>query len=591
MTAGLELPRTQKGAGDAVEPQRGTAARLSIALRPGVLALLSYLILATAMLWRSLSSGGTIAAGLHGDPSIFIWSMEWVPFALQHHLDPFVTTYQNFPAGANLLWNTSILLPAFLLAPITALFGPIESYNVLSVLAIALTSWCGYLACHRYTKRALPAWVGGLLLGFSPYMYLQSLGHLHTSIALLPPLLLLLGDELFVRQRRRPLTLGVLIGVLFAAQLLTGEELLAMSAIMGLLAVLIVAALHRNEIRSRLAYVARASGWAAVAFALLAAVPLYVQFFGPQVVHGVLQPHDVYVARLEAFVLPTGNQLIGLPSRTATPDSDAFIGIPLIVLTLIAVAVLRKRRIVLASGILVVIVMVLSLGGHLRTTTGLTRIPLPWLVVNHIPVFDNIIPIRLMLFAYLGIAVILAVFVDTALNSTRARVRIAGCAVTVAALVPLIPTLPFPQSRWDTPAFFTDGSVNRIPEGSSVLMSPLTAPDARVWQANAALHFRTPLSWTFTPRPYGTNFGNLDEPLSAELFRLAELNDPVPVISPSDRTAYVAYLQDHRVQTVVVGPSVGHDHAVAFLTQLLLSPPVRTGGVDVWFMVDPAKLS
>jgi len=75
MTAGLELPRTQKGAGDAVEPQRGTAARLSIALRPGVLALLSYLILATAMLWRSLSSGGTIAAGLHGDPSIFIWSM------------------------------------------------------------------------------------------------------------------------------------------------------------------------------------------------------------------------------------------------------------------------------------------------------------------------------------------------------------------------------------------------------------------------------------------------------------------------------------------------------------------------------------
>jgi hypothetical protein len=72
------------------------------------------------------------------------------------------------------------------------------------------------------------ALLGGPVDGFSPAMIAQSSSHLHLTLgAVLPPLMLLLVDELLVRQRRNPL----LAGALTAAQVLIGEELLAFTGI------------------------------------------------------------------------------------------------------------------------------------------------------------------------------------------------------------------------------------------------------------------------------------------------------------------------------------------------------------------------
>ena len=109
-------------------------------------------------------------SGNTGDPSIFIWSLQWLPFALSHHLNPLLTDYLHYPAGANLMWNTSILFPALVLTPVTNLFGPIVSYNVLAVLGMSISGWCAYLAVRRYSQHWVSAAVGGLIYEFSPFM-------------------------------------------------------------------------------------------------------------------------------------------------------------------------------------------------------------------------------------------------------------------------------------------------------------------------------------------------------------------------------------------------------------------------------------
>jgi hypothetical protein len=50
------------------------------------------------------------------------------------------------------MWDTSIVFPALVLAPVTIAFGPITAYNVLCVTAVASSAWCGYLAARRFTR-------------------------------------------------------------------------------------------------------------------------------------------------------------------------------------------------------------------------------------------------------------------------------------------------------------------------------------------------------------------------------------------------------------------------------------------------------
>jgi hypothetical protein len=69
----------------------------------GALALVLFLALAVAALWPGLFTGHDTIVGNTGDPSIFIWSLQWLPFALSHHLNPLLTDYLHYPTGANLM--------------------------------------------------------------------------------------------------------------------------------------------------------------------------------------------------------------------------------------------------------------------------------------------------------------------------------------------------------------------------------------------------------------------------------------------------------------------------------------------------------
>src|SRR2546423_4445732 len=107
-----------------------------------------------------LRAPGTVALGAGkypDDPSLFMWMLAWWPHAVAHGLDPLVTRLLFAPDGFNLTWTTSIPGPSLAVAPITLLAGPVVSYNVLALLAPALSAFTAFLLCRHVTGRTWPA--------------------------------------------------------------------------------------------------------------------------------------------------------------------------------------------------------------------------------------------------------------------------------------------------------------------------------------------------------------------------------------------------------------------------------------------------
>jgi hypothetical protein len=572
---------------DAADVQPKPAGTRLAPAASGALALALFLALALAALRPGLFTGHDTIVGNTGDPSIFIWSLQWVPLALSHHLNPLLTDYLHYPSGANLMWNTSILFPALVLTPVTDLFGPIVSYNVLAVLGMSLSGWCAFLAVRRYSRRWVSAAVGGLLYEFSPFLVVQINGHAQLFVAVFPPLLVLFADEILVRQRHRAWLIGVLLGVAAAAQLLTGTELLAISVLMAVPALITVAVIFRARLRERMPYVIRAAGFAAAAFVVLAGYPLYILLLGPGRVSGALQGTG-FVARPTSFLLPSSFELIG--GRSTVLDSSVYIGVPLLILAVAVTIRMRRHPVVVAAAVTVACAMVLALGGNLTLHGVATGIPLPWIIPQSLPVLDNVLPVRLMVAGYLALAVIMAVFLDRVLEAPL-RWRIAGLTAALVALVPLIPTLPISSAQYMIPSFFTDGAASRLPTTGSVLMTPYGGgvPDypPEVWQAVSGMDFRTQIGMVFTPGPGGFEWGPETDALGQELTALGSGAAAPAALSAPLRQTYLGDMRTHDVESIVVGPSSAQVQEAQFFTELTGDPGVATGGVVVWFDVHP----
>jgi hypothetical protein len=404
-------------------------------------------------------------------------------------------------------------------------------------------------------------------------------------VALFPPVVLLLGDEILVRRRMRPVVAGAVAGLAAGLQLLTGEELLAATILIAALAVALLALMHRDQVRASLPYVARAAASALVVFIVLAAYPLAFQFFGPQRVSGSVQGPDVYVSDLLAFFLPSN--LIHFTGNVT--ENDAYVGLPLLALFASGLAlgwrIPRIRWIGLMSGI----VAVLSMGPHLHVDGFVTPVWLPWSLVAGLPLMGSALPARLMTIGFLGIGIVVAYASARGLAAARPWTIATGL-LLVAGLVSIAPPLPYPSQAATVPAFFrAGGDVEKIPSGSVVLVTPFSSKestDAMYWQAASGYRFRMPEGDAFTPGPYlGPHPSFLESALD-------QLNSGHAVaVTPDVRTRALADIKSFGITTIVVGPSPGQLAIVEFLTEVEGQAPVDDGRVKVWWTVSPGGVS
>jgi hypothetical protein len=561
-------------------------------VRPGPqpLFLLVFLGLAVWMYAPAWSSPTTTTlVGGDGDPSIFMWFLSWVPFALEHGHDLLVTHHLNYPDGVNLMWNTSLPLPALLLAPVTTRWGPVLTFNILLVLAYGLSAWCGYLAIRRFVPSHLAAAVGGLIYGFSPAMRVQS-HHLHMSLAFLVPLMLLALHEILVRQRRSPWLVGAALGLMAGCQLLIGEELLAMTALLAFAMFLLLVLANLRRLRARWAYAARAFGTAAVLVTTIIAWPLSVQFAGPQRIHGDIQKTN-YSNDLQGFILPGWPQRLHV-AEVAQAVSDfaggnsAYLGLPLL-LVLVAVAVRWRSSGVVRLGLaLLLIAAVLSLGPTLLVGGEDTGIRLPWAFFEDLPLLPSLIPARLAQLTALFAGLLVAVFLH-AVWAGRGWRRPAAVLVAVAVLLPLWPAATIPARKVATPAFFTGPAVRELPRDGVALVLPwsyrrISLP--MTWQAQAGLWFRMPGGYFIGPRSPDDLQPRFDAVPSSGSMTFARIftGVPAPRLTGPRRRALARDFVRWRVGSVVVGPMPNQPAMVAFLTDLLGRAPEWVDGVYLW---------
>ncbi|OBI77148.1 hypothetical protein [Mycobacterium asiaticum] len=560
----------------------------------GLAALLVYLLgalLLTFRAWRDPAHGW---AGNCCDQQQTIWYLGWTPHALANGLDPFFTTQIGAPAGVNLMWNTPMTLLGLLGWLPARIGGPIFGFNVLMVLGITLSGFTAWLAIRRYTGDGLGPMTGGAIYAFSPYVASHAALHLNLTTAWVPPLFLLVLDELLVTRRRPPWQSGMALGILSAAQLYITEEMLAASVLAAAVLVGVLALVRQDgRIRQSTARLATALGVATLTFLTLTAYPLAVQFFGPQRINGQVQDPNIFSTDLLNLILPTPYQLIAPDAVTHVSEkfsglyheATGYLGLPLILL-IVVVAIRQwgdlRVRIATITGALI---LVLSLGPELHVGNNALHIPLPWLLFAKLPLLKHLLPGRFTLFVWLAVAVVIAITVQRA-TKVAPRKRAQWLVAIAAALVVILPA-PLEQRASYTPLFFRTWASQGIKPDEIVLVAPYFLDAAgraepMLWAADTDYGLRMPEAYAYMPQPDGRTRTGPPPTRLAQIMLMIQ-DDKIPVLARDEVRAQIAAdLRAADVRHVIVGPMQQWPAMFAFFTDLFGRDPQRVGEIGIW---------
>ena len=275
------------------------------------------------------------------DEIVQIWWLAWAAHALPHLHGLFLTQGQNYPLGQNFGVNGSMLALGIVFMPITKLFGPVVTWNILLRLALAASATSMCLVLRRWTTWWPAAFAGGLLYGFSPYVFHTGGNYLFLIFVPLPPVIFLLLHEILVRQKWRPGRTGALLGLVCTFQFFIFTEILAETVVMGAIAAALYVLVSRNALLERWRYAVTAIAYSVAVACLLLLYPTWFTFNGPQHINGPPEPASFWATYFPVDAL----SLIVPRGRWIDPGSLApavhalngggyllYLGLPLIVL-------------------------------------------------------------------------------------------------------------------------------------------------------------------------------------------------------------------------------------------------------------------
>jgi dTDP-glucose 4,6-dehydratase len=462
-----------------------------------------YLLCAFALTWRLwVDPAGRLVAGNAGDVNLFAWFMRYSATAVSHgRLPGLVTTGLNAPQGINLMWNTSILLPGVLLAPVTLLAGPQTSLTILLTAGFAGSAISLFAVLRRWDASLTAAALGGAVYGFSPALIAAGMGHFQLQVAVLPPLII---DAVLriVTGRGRAVRNGVWLGLLTAAQLFIGEELLVDTAVAAVVMVVVLAGGHPGAaikaVKERTRAIAAGLGTAALVAALTCGYALWVQFRGPLASHGSPWQVPEFHSYPYAFVTPSGALLFHTTSSAAMaaaypeplPEYLAYLGWPLLIAAVVATVCFWRDPKVRLTAVTCAVLELFSLGAVGGTFAGIgySGSVLPWHWLAHLPVLADVLPDRFSILADGAAAALLAFALDRARRLAPRRViGIAATALAVLVVLPLVPR-PLPAAAVSpVPAGWQATLARlRLASGAHVLVVPDVQLNMR-WQAETGV--------------------------------------------------------------------------------------------------------
>lgn len=563
--------------------------------RTGTLALLAIAVPAAVLIFTPVWADPfhrTLGSAFHtNDPMQTMWFLKWVPWQLAHHHDPLTTHAIYYPDGVSLSWNTVMPTLGVLAAPLTYTVGPAFTFALLMTAAPALTSLTGFWWLRRHCRHTAPAIVGGLVVGFNPFIGGHLLGHLNLAFTALIPLMLMLVEDLLWRRPRPQRRTAVYLGLVTAAQAGISEELILITLIGALFALGASAVVSPAEVRA-----AVGSSWrylaGAIAIFLLAGSPLLVhQLFASR---RVPLAAAVWRANVGDYLAPIGRQLFDPgwqhTTRLGQAEDGVYLG-PMLIATLVVAVVVTVRRDRWVR------VAATAMAGLVVLTFGDARVfgvPMPWRLAEHLPVLESILPARFGFASFLALAWLVARWLDAlagtaVIGARRERVSsvLAACAVVVAVAT----IAPAQVGAVALPArvpFFTSATMRQmLPTGSPVLLLPVpTFHDASgmYYQLQADFWFSQPGGYALRPDgSQGVSYG----PSNSALVQLsATANNGSSDFATIDVAAGRQQLGAQRYRAVIVVPSEPHGRELIALAELLTGRPAdrATGGVLIWLL-------
>jgi hypothetical protein len=461
--------------------------------RAELLILLGYLLLALVLTWRINVSPATRVPSnsnpsVESDISLNIWFMRYAATAVSHgHLPALITTAVNAPHGINLMWNTSMLLPGIVLAPVTLLWGPAASLAVLLVLGFAGSAAALYFVLRRWGVSIAGSAVGGAVYGFSPALLVAAEDHYHLQFAVLPPLIVDAALRLAVG-RGSFLRAGAWLGLLVAAQVFIAEELLVDTALAAVILLAVLALSRPRQILERLPKAAGGAGIALVITLLLCGHALLVQFRGPltetgspwHLGHYWIDPLD-FVTAPNAVLLHGHFRHFIVATHQWPVETMGYLGWPLLILVIGAMIVFWGDLRIRIAGVAFLLMEWLGIGNHRIVVHGV-HYPaqlLPWHWLVRIPVLNQVLPNRFPILADGLAAVVLVCALDRVLAAIpeRRAWRIPAAAAAVALiLLPIVPR-PVPAISVLAPPAGWHSALDKLHlrPGASVLVLPFNA--------------------------------------------------------------------------------------------------------------------
>ncbi|HAM02369.1 MAG TPA: hypothetical protein DCQ30_09135 [Acidimicrobiaceae bacterium] len=587
-------------------------ARRRVAPGPWVLAILVYVGLGALVWWHLWAGGmgGSLPSGSL-DPAQDVWWLAWIPHALGQAANPFFTRSMYFPAGVNVLANTSFPLLGLVLSPVTVTAGPLAAMSVAVVLAPAADAFVAFWVLRRYVTWTPAAFVGGMFYGFGPFVATDlRYGHLNLTALVVPPLALVVLDRILVRRTGSPWRAGTWLAVLVIAQFFLSEEVLALGGVVGVLSMVVVLGARGRQWRRGLDYVAKALGTTVVVSAAVLAYPTWWYVRGPRHTSGaVWGDMSRFAASLASFVQPHG-QVPGV--NFVSGGNGDFLGVPLLVVLVLGAALWWSDRLLRFAMAMVVLCAVLAMGDTLHVRHEATGLPLPAWPLLHLPLLSSAAPSRfgayLDLFAALALALVVghvhrhlrlvsatltrhATFrPGAAARASRMAPWLGAGAVAAAAVLPAagVPRWPYPAHRVVEPGVLR--SLAALPEGTVVREYPLasgTHADGLAWQAQSGMAYGVTAGYAITPGRGGGATVSAPPDAMNLVFAAASLGTLDARRSASLTAVVRAHAFDDKVGAVaVVLPSAGGPALIHLLTTAL-GPPARSYPSGALWLASP----
>ncbi len=417
-------------------------------LKNWLLPLSAYLGMTLAVTWPLALHFNDYVIGGGNDGPDSVWNIWWIKFALTGQGQSLFDCYfRFFPDGVNLTFHWMPKMLGILGIPLQQFLSLGTAYNLLVVLTLVASGLTAYRLLLHLLPRALPAFLAGAFFAFSPYR-LGQISYLNLLATMLIPVYILLiirAKEALAQKVGYPWMYFGLAGVVLALTSYDTEHYAIFLVIFSIIFLFFYRPSRKDQVEHR--------QWLKLITGLAATMAIAVILFSPMLVAAARElsaSGDIVTSNTReieslssdalSFFIPEHDSdllvsRLGLITNRIREPENSYIGLVILALAFTGLWRYRKVKEARLWVYTALVFAILALGPTLRIYGGFTHIPMPYMLINRLPLINTIrTPSRYVAMVSLAVA-ILAGYGSNAIFDRLKKYRYAALSIPLVAVL------------------------------------------------------------------------------------------------------------------------------------------------------------